>query len=190
MDKEFLLDTNAFFNLLKAMNPESGTPAPAANLTEELKEKKLMISSITEVEIISVLGKYARGTQGGFSKCNCLVSQEVHICQNYRYTSPRKKWNKKRIKAWLQLIGEICEDRSSVLTVGIEPFDSATVEEAKKVIMHALIHNFASMDAMIAATAKLARDNNRDLIVVTSDKGLKACLSKIGVPCNDIFSGN
>ena len=49
MDKEFLLDANAFFNLLKAMNPESGTPAPAANLTEELKEKKLMISSITEV---------------------------------------------------------------------------------------------------------------------------------------------
>ena len=55
-------------------------------------------------------------------------------------------------------------------------------------ITYALIHNFASMDAMIAATAKLARSNGRDITVVTSDKGLKACLSRIGVPCNDIFA--
>lgn len=52
------------------------------------------------------------------------------------------------------------------------------------------IHNFASMDAMIAATAKLAQNNCRDITVVTSDKGLKACLSKIGIPCNDIFAAS
>ena len=46
------------------------------------------------------------------------------------------------------------------------------------------------MDAMIAATAKLARDNRRDVTVVTSDKGLKACLSKINVPYNDIFAAD
>lgn len=65
-----------------------------------------------------------------------------------------------------------------------------TVIEAKNVITHALIHNFASMDAMIAATAKLARDNSRDVTVVTSDKGLKACLSKIHIPCIDVFAAN
>ena len=74
--------------------------------------------------------------------------------------------------------------------MGIEPFDSVTVEEAKNVITHALIHNFASMDAMIAATAKLARDSSRDVTVITSDKGLKACLSKIDVPYNDVFAAN
>ncbi len=187
MDREFLLDTNAFYNLLKAMNPEAGEQGVLVDLVTVLKNAKLMISAITEVEIISVLGKYARGSSGGVSKCNCQISPEGHICQNNRYTAARKKWNKKRIKAWLQLIDDIFEGKSQLLTVGIEPFDLTTVAEAKNVITHALIHNFASMDAMIAATAKLARDNSRDVTVVTSDKGLKACLSKIDVPYNDIF---
>lgn len=188
MDREFLLDTNAFYNLLKAMNPETSEQNALVGSIATLKNEKLIVSSITEVEIISVLGKYARGVQGGMSKCTCQISPEGHICQNSRYTAPRKKWNKKRVKAWLQLVGDIFEGQSNLLTVGVEPFDLTTVAEAKNVITYALIHNFASMDAMIAATAKLARDNSRDVTVVTSDKGLKACLSKISVPCNDFFA--
>ena len=190
MDQEFLLDTNAFYNLLKVINPETSEQSALVGSIATLKHTKLVVSSITEVEIISVLGKYARGSQGGISKCNSQISPEGHICQNNRYTAPRKKWNKKRIKAWLQLINDIFEGKSELLTVDIEPFDSKTVAEAKNVITHALIHNFASMDAMIAATAKLARDNYRDVTVVTSDKGLKACLSKIDIPCNDVFATN
>ena len=190
MDQEFLLDTNAFYNLLKAINPETSERVILDSSLDTLKNAKLIVSSITEVEIISVLGKYARGVQGGYSKCNCKISPEGHICQNTRYATPHKKWNTKRIKAWLQFINDIFEGNSSHLTVSIEPFDSTTIAEAKNVIAYALIHNFASMDAMIAATAKLARDNSRDVTVVTSDRGLKACLSKIGVPCNDIFSTN
>lgn len=190
MSQEFLLDTNAFYNLLKAMNPEISEQGVLADSVAAIKHAKLLVSSITEVEIISVLGKYARGSQGGISKCNCQISPEGHICQNSRYTAPRKKWSKKRVKAWLQLISDIFEGKSKLFTVGIEPFDSVTVEEAKNMITHALIHNFASMDAMIAATAKLARDSSRDVTVITSDKGLKACLSKIDVPYNDVFAAN
>lgn len=190
MNQEFLLDTNAFYNLLKAMNPEAREQGVSVDLVTTLKNTKLIVSSITEVEIISVLGKYARGSSGSVSQCNCQISPEGHICQNNRYTAPRKKWNKKRIKAWLQLIDDIFEGRSQLLTVGIEPFDLTTVAEAKNVITHALIHNFASMDAMIAATAKLARNNGRNVTVITSDKGLKACLLKIDIPCNDIFATN
>ena len=188
MDQEFLLDTNAFYNLLKALNPAANEDDALPASVATLKCERLIVSSITEVEIVSVLGKYARGSQGGVSKCNCKISPEGHICQNSRYTEPRKKWNNKRIKAWMQLIDEIFGGTSQLLSVNIEPFDTSTITEAKNVIKHALVHNFASMDAMIAATAKLARDSNRDITVVTSDKGLKACLSKIGVPCNDIFA--
>ena len=190
MEREFLLDTNAFYNLLRAMNPESkecGTlPASVTALTSE----KLIVSSITEVEIVSVLGKYARGSQGGVSKCNCKISPDGHICQNSRYTESRKKWNNKRIKAWMHLIDEIFAGTSQLFSVNIEPFGSTTIKEAKDVIKLALVHNFASMDAMIAATAKLAQKNCRDITVITSDKGLKACLSKIGIPCNDIFAAS
>lgn len=58
----------------------------------------------------------------------------------------------------------------------------------QKIIIYALEHNFASMVAMIAAAAKLARENVRDITVITSDKGLKSCLSKISIPYDDIFN--
>lgn len=90
MEHEYLLDTNAFYNMLKAMKLEiiehNTLPASVATIIGE----KLVVSSITEVEIVSVLGKYARGSQGGASKCNCIISPEGHICQNSRYTKPRK----------------------------------------------------------------------------------------------------
>lgn len=188
MEQELLLDTNAFYNLIKALNPDGSEHDLFGSEVAEFKKSKMIVSTITEVEIISVLGKYARGRQGGFSKCGCKISQDGHICQNNRYIIPRKKWNKKRIKAWQQFISDILCGKSQYLTVGIEPFDNDTVVEAKKIIVHALLHNFGSMDAIIAATAKLAQNSGRDIVVVTSDKGLKACLQKVEVSYSDIFA--
>lgn len=94
MDQEFLLDTNAFYNLLKAMNPETSEQDALIGSIATLKHAKLVVSSITEVEIISVLGKYSRGSQGGISKCYCQISPEGNIWQNNRYSAPRKKWKK------------------------------------------------------------------------------------------------
>ena len=71
MEREFLLDTNAFYNLLRAMNPESKECSTLPASVTALTSEKLIVSSITEVEIVSVLGQYARGSQGGVWKCNC-----------------------------------------------------------------------------------------------------------------------
>lgn len=188
MQQEYLMDTNAFFNLLKAMNPDSGDQDVLSESIEELLSHKLTVSSITKVEIISVLGKYARGNQGGSQKCNCVISQDGQLCQNSQYSKPRKKWNSRKTKAWLQFIDEILGGRSKLLSIEVEPFDTNTISEAQKIIMHALTHNFASMDAMIAATAKIASENHRNVTVITSDKGLKACLGKCEIPCYDVFA--
>ena len=188
MQQEYLMDTNAFFNLLKAMKPDSGDQDILSATIEELLSQKLTVSSITKVEIISVLGKYARGNQGGIQKCNCMISQDGRLCQNSRYSKPRKKWNSRKIKAWLRFIDEILGGRSKLLSIEVEPFDANTISEAQKIIMHALTHNCASMDAMIAATAKIASENHRNITVITSDKGLKACLGKCEIPCYDVFA--
>ena len=188
MQQEYLLDTNAFFFFLKAMNPCSPTKGELPDQLTELLTEKISISSITKVEIISVLGKYARGNSGGIQKCNCIISKQGDLCQNSRYLQARKKWNNRKIKAWLQLIREIVDGRSKLLNVEIESFDQNTVFEAEKIIMHALSNNFASMDAMIAATAKIAREHKREVAVITSDKGLKACLDKCGIPYYDWFA--
>ena len=187
MQSEYLLDTNAFFNILQAMSPVSINHNALSDSVKKLLSEKLYISTITKVEIISVLGKYARGNSGGFQKCNCIISKEGHVCQHNRYIAPRPKWSNRRIKIWLKFIEEIFNGQSPFLEVEAEPFNAETILEAQKIIQHALIHNFASMDAFLAATAKIARDHKREVTVITSDKGLKACLGKCNIPYRDIF---
>lgn len=80
------------------MNPETSEQNALVGSIATLKNEKLIVSSITEVEIISVLGKYARGVQGGMSKCTCQISPEGHICQNSRYTAPRKNGTRSELK--------------------------------------------------------------------------------------------
>ena len=55
MQQEYLLDTNAFFNLLKASNENAQAENPFAAHIKATE--KASVSLITKVEIISVLGK-------------------------------------------------------------------------------------------------------------------------------------
>lgn len=187
MGKEYLLDTNAYFNMLKALN----LPELAGQYSEQIeliKQGTIAISSITKVEIISVLGKYARGVNGGYQKCNGIISEDGKICPNSRYVTPRKKWNTRMVKAWVKLVEDIHEGKSESIAIGILPFNEATVQKAQKIIMYALEHSFGSLDAMIAATAENEIDNDIEVVVITSDKALKQCLEKCSIPFWDAFN--
>lgn len=187
---EYLLDTNAYFNLLKeSREQEKGTSAFSAQIST-LINGNIFISTITKVEIISVLGKYARGRDGGFHKCTRSISETGQQCQNQWYIAPVAKWNRRKVNMWLQLIKETTEGTSRLVSVGILPFNEKTIHYAEQIIPNALVHNFASMDAMIAATAWEAIQNGRNMTVVTSDKGLKACLAKASIPYWDAFMPN
>lgn len=188
MEKEYLLDTNAFFNILKLKYSDSSVEKELLETINELCRGKLYISEITKVEIISVLGKYARGNNGGTQPCDCTISPEGKKCENIRYLPKRKKWNSKKTKAWLKLIRDTITGNSDIIKVELLPFNAHTVVEAERIILHALVYNFASMDSMIAATAKEAIDHSRDMTVITSDKSLKNCLCQCSIPCWDIFS--
>jgi len=187
MTQEYLLDTNAYFNLLKEAQLAKAEGASFSEHINTIKAGKVCVSKITTVEIISVLGKYARGNTGGYQRCNCTISKEGETCQNNRYSRPRKRWNNRKIKAWLQLIQETTEGTSGLINLEVLPFDEETINQAQQVIQYALTHSFGSMDAMIAATAKNAIEDKRNITVITSDKGLKACLAKCGIPCWDAF---
>lgn len=187
MSKEYLLDTNAFFNLLKEIREvEKGDSTFSAQIAL-LTSGDIYISNITKIEIISVLGKYARGRSGGFHQCTRSVSEKGDTCPNKWYSSPEAKWNRRKVNMWLQLIKETIEGTSSLVSVRILPFDEGTIHCAEQIITNALIHNFASMDAMIAATARQVIDNGCNITVVTSDKGLKACLDNVSIPYWDVF---
>ncbi|MCI8697234.1 MAG: type II toxin-antitoxin system VapC family toxin [Lachnospiraceae bacterium] len=149
----------------------------------------LFISTITKIEIVSVLGKYARGSSGGFQRCTRCISEAGESCQNQWYTAPRVRWYRREIGGWQKLIQETVSGTSSLIKVSILPFDDRTIQTAEQLIIHALVHSFASMDAMIAATAWEAIADGRDMTVVTFDKGLKACLTKVGIAYWDPFQG-
>lgn len=188
MPREFLLDTNAFFNLLKESRETERGSSVFASQMGILTGGSMFISNVTKIEIISVLGKYARGRSGGFHKCTRPLSETGHLCTNTWYVPPQAKWNRRKVNMWLQLINETLTGTSDLVTVvRILSFDEKTIQYAEQIIPNALIHNFASMDAIIAATAQEAIVNGKDLTVVTSDKGLKACLQKIGIPFWDAF---
>ena len=76
MSQKFLLDTNAYFNFLRALKAEKSGDNQYTDTIKKIKEGNPCISVITKVEIISVLGKYARGKNGGSQKCNCIISED------------------------------------------------------------------------------------------------------------------
>lgn len=184
MAQDYLLDTNAFFNILKAYNDDS-----ISQITDKigsLTEGTMYISTVTKVEIISVLGKYARGNTGGFQKCNCIISETGEVCSNSRYTQKRKAWNKKTIKGWLKLIKEALDGTSQVINLSLLPFDNTTIVKAEEIVQLALRFSFASMDALIASTALCEIENGHNITVVTADKSLQACLTASNIPWVDI----
>lgn len=186
MTKRYLLDTNAYFKYLSVVQEGEGTQF--ADVITTIKEGNPCVSAVTKVEIISVLGKYARGNSGGQQQCNCIISPDGQQCTNTRYVTPRKRWKNKRVKAWKKLIEETLSGESSLITLELIPFDLATIEIAQKIIDHALVLSFASMDALIAATAKQVTTEDCEVVVVTADKSLKACLQKCGIPFWDAFN--
>ena len=188
MTQNYLLDTNAYFNLLKLLRQYNETSLEYPEIIKQLLSGDLYISTVTKVEIISVLGKYARGNNGGYNKCNCVIAEDGTLCSNYKYTVPRKKWSKKRIKAWLQLIDETVTGKSTLIQIKLLSFTEKTIDEAQRIVLHALTYNFGSMDAIIAATAKESNNNYKNITVITSDKALKACLQQCSISCWDVFA--
>ena len=173
---------------MKLLNKYKNTDSERPESIKQLCAGKLFISIVTKIEIISVLGKYARGNSAGRDKCNCIISEDGSKCSNYKYTTPRKRWTGKQIKSWLQLIKETTTGESAFAQLELLPFSEKTLDEAQYIVLHALKYNFGSMDAIIAATAKESIDNQESIIVVTADKGLKACLQQCDIPYWDAFA--
>ena len=185
--KEYILDTNAYFEILRA-EYDPDLKAKYADVLKTMRDGLLCISEVTRIEIISVLGKYARGVTGGFQSCGSMISEDGSICQNQRYTVPRKRWHKRKVKQWLKLIDEIHSGESERFHVQVLPLNEQIVFEANKVILHALKNRFGSLDAMIAATAADEAAKNKLIVVITSDKALKQCLKKCQIQYWDPFS--
>ncbi len=187
----FLLDTNAYFNLLKyTVLKKNSEEADYAAEIERLKRGKCFISEISQMEIVSVVGRLARGKSSGREKCQYVISEDGEVCNHFHYISGIKPMKKRLVHEWLKLIEETSDGRSAVLSVSVLPFCVQVLGEAREIIKYSTVHNFGSLDAVIAATLKteLKKAEMKSMQMVTSDKGLKACLGKCNLPYWDAFS--
>lgn len=176
--KKYLLDTNAYFALLKYI---IGTEENN-EIIDDILAGECYISKVTQIEIISVIGKYARGTVGGTQTCDRTHEDTNTVCGKQFMIHERRKWSQAKLKAWLKLEKEVSSGSNCLFNVKVLEINSDVMAEAENVIQYALKYNFKSMDAVILGTAKANSSDTETMIVVTADKGLKAGMHKIGYP--------
>lgn len=183
MTLPYLLDTNAYHLFFNNAYPDSRT-----KLEERLKTDGIVsfyISEITSMEIYSVLGKDKRGAQRQEQVCKREIENGVLCTQNW-FPQERKSIKNKIFRKMLKLVSNI-QDQEGPIKADILPLDVNIISQAKAFLIdYADKYNFGAQDALIAATAiTYSKQYEKEIIVVTSDKGLKAALGASGVPCFD-----
>lgn len=172
----YLIDTNIFFELLCGLAGKENINKKSD--LDKLAEGELYISEITRVEIFSVIGKYARGEQEQWQICARIKDESGTKCMNKYYNPGRKKWKKAQIRDMRKLVNNILDGESRLLKVQVLKVTEGVLQEARRFINYAFTYKFASLDAVIAGTAKYYSDKN--LILVTYDKSLRTALYKDG----------
>lgn len=178
MTEKYLLDTNAYFAILRYVSlNESGNV-----ILDKVLKGKCYISKATKIEIISVIGKYARGSNGGLQICERIHEGSTDKCGKRYIVQKQKKWNQAKLKAWMKLENEVSSGINLLFNVTVLEIDTNVVNEAEKFIQNALLYNFKSMDSIIVGTALANSDEECKMVVVTADKALKAGMNKIDFP--------
>lgn len=177
--KRYLLDTNVFFEMLSFL---SGKNVRKDEYDfEEIRQGECYISKITELEILSVIGKYRRGEQSQWQVCNRQIAEDGTKCTRQHFHKGIKPWNQRLCKAMRKLIKEITNGTNSNLQVHVLNIDEEIINRAEGFMMHAIKYKFGSQDALIAATAIMYSTPIDPLLVVTSDKSLRAAMKEEGM---------
>lgn len=178
MAKKYLLDTNAYFAILKYI---SAGCMDDENINEVINGE-CFISKATQIEIVSVIGKYARGSSGGLQVCERIHADGNIKCGAKYITPKQKKWSQAKLKDWLRLEKEISSGINPLFSVTVLDINDQVITSAEMFIQNALLYNFKSMDSIIVGTAMANSIEGEQMIVVTADKAMKAGMDKVKYP--------
>ena len=175
--EDYLLDTNAYFAILRYVISQERNEK-----YERILNGNCCISKLTRIEIISVIGKYARGAGRSVQICDRVPEGEIKPCGKKYVVREKRKWSQKKLRDWIKLENEIVNGRNPKIMVTVLEINDHVITEAQKLIEQAFLPNFGSMDAMMLGTAKAHSTEEKKMIVVTADKGFKAGMDRIGFP--------
>lgn len=138
MEEKYLLDTNAYFAILRYVGlHESGNA-----VIDKVLKGKCYISKATQIEIISVIGKYARGSSGGVQICERVHEGSDSKCGKRFIVQKQKKWSREKLRDWLKLEKEVSSGKNVLFNVTVLELDDNVIKEAEKFIQNALLYNF------------------------------------------------
>lgn len=177
--KRYLLDTNAFFEMLSFLAGKSVRKDEYDY--GDIQQGECYISKITELEILSVIGKYGRGEAAQWQDCNRQIADDGTKCTHRYYHKGIRPWNRNLCNAMRKLVKEMIEGTSEILTLHVLDINEEIVNRAEGFMMHAVKHKFGSQDALIAATAIIQSEAENPLFVVTSDRALRAAMKAEGM---------
>lgn len=186
MPSPYLLDTNAYALLFQNPRPVALTKLEA--LLKSGNEMHFYLPEIVCMEIHSVLGKYRRGGVQEQQSCgrNIFTSGGgMATCSHTCILPKRSKIKPKVYKGFLKLLKDIETEQGSI-KARILGLNSSSITQAKDLLYnYAEKYSFGSHDALIAATAIVEKSNGNNLVLVTSDKGLKAVCNEVGLQLFD-----
>lgn len=177
--KKYLLDTNAFFEMISYIAGENVRKDDYD--FDNIRKGECYISKITELEIISVIGKYGRGEPSQWQKCERQISEEGLKCEHKFFYKGRRPWNKRLCTAINKLVKEMIAGTSPILKIYVLDVNECIINRAEGFMMHASNHKFGSQDALIAATAIIHSTRDDPMFVVTSDKALRLAMVDEGI---------
>lgn len=111
--KKYLLDTNAFFELLSYLSGK--TVRKDGYDFADIRQGECYISKITELEILSVIGKYGRGVPSQWQTCRRQISEEGEKCGKRYFFEGTRPWNKKLCAAMKKLVKEMIDGFSGCI---------------------------------------------------------------------------
>jgi predicted nucleic acid-binding protein len=182
----YILDTNAY--ALFFQNPKPSELLEIERLLKVNGVIEFYIPEIVSMEIHSVLGKYRRGGSGHQEmKCGRQILGEGNplTCAHTCIFPARKRMSAKIFGGLRKLIRDIEAGRGDIRAT-IIPIAEPEISAGRKLLHdYADRFSFGSHDALVAATASLAIHRGLSLVLVTSDKGLKAVCAQTSLPVFD-----
>jgi predicted nucleic acid-binding protein len=174
---KYILDTNAFWDILRKWNSSE-----SSLFLTKLRENELItfgLSEISTMEIYSVIGNCARQMPQN-QKCTRKVTTDEGIkdCP-FTWTTKtlQKRLNDREVQAIIRMIDDILKKRHSTFDVKVIPLNSEIIEFGSNLLhKYAYKFDFHSLDAIISATAIKSSST-----LITFDKALKNVLKEEGI---------
>lgn len=168
--KQYLLDTNAFWEVLDAWNKGNHSPKLPDDLWQQ-NQCTFFVAEITTMEIYSVLGKYLRGKNKEVQTCTRELENGVN-CSNKWLQRAIKPISRSEGNEFIHLIRSILLNKNPYFNVSVIPTDSNILTNAITMLqMYSGINDLHSLDAIVAATGR-----STGFTIITFDKKLKTVL--------------